>query len=252
MFYTVFFVEFAKFVRSSALHTSQIMRFFLIQLSVMCLLRFNGVSTQDVEFPLNNRENKSHSGNDTRKIQISSTTTTIQPDDDDPLFNKYPIDEDSLLCDETSDNLCEVTDHNDYPAEYIVKLIESGPLALQPFEYKMGDWNDLRSSEGCASSVRIMYPQVARDIDRHWHFIVNIGEFVQPIRVEKCLARAHKCANANFLREGVTSYCKQELGTIPLRSLDDDGKIREYNYRFPSYCKCELRIRRRKYQGTVW
>lgn len=224
------------------------MRQFVIQIFLFCVLRLGCVSTQDAEFPINDGNNKPRYGDYGDRESQNSSTKNI-----DLLYNKYQIDTANIFCD--SSNLCELGNHQDYPAEYIEQLIESDPLNIQPFVYKIGDWGDTRSTEGCASDVRIKYPKIARDTSHHWHFIVNIGEFLQPVRVETCTTLMNKCANDNFLRKGVTSFCKQEYGSVPLRSLDVDGNIREYDYTFPTYCKCELRMRRKstnKYQPKNW
>lgn len=198
----------------------------------------------DVEFPAdaNESDNSFLFGN----IDDSNSSPAPQLVDD-RVSIKLRIDAASAPCKNSSVNFCDSNVNQLYPARYIKELLERTPsrAALTPIHLSSSSQTVSADDSACASVRSIKYLKVARNTRHVWNFIINVGEFRQPIVIEECVART-VCPIQNFLRVGFTSICSQETRTIPLLSLDGSGIIREYDYRFPSHCRCKVQRRRPK------
>lgn len=223
------------------------MKRFAIQLLIMSIIQRSvnctaNTEADGVQFPddTNESDNNFLFGN----IADSVSSPSPQPVDD-RLSIKFRIDAASAPCRNSSVNFCDTNDNQLYPTHYIKELLESTPRRVPQTPIFLSSSSVKVSAEDneCASVRSIKYVKVARNTRHVWNFIINVGEFRQPILIEECLART-VCPIQNFLRVGYTSICSQETQTIPLLSLDENGVIREHDYRFPAHCRCKVRRRK--------
>lgn len=176
-----------------------------------------------------------------------SSSITSNATAEEPANIKYRIDAASAPCQKNTWNFCETNVRKVYPARYIRTLLDKTPEQYAHFENRISFGSDRPSDDDlCAAVKSIKYPQIARNTQHHWHFIINLPGYRQPIPVELCKEHFNKCLIDSFLRNAYGTYCKQMTRTIPLLSLDENGDIREFNYTFPSHCQCKLRRRTKR------
>lgn len=220
------------------------MKSWMIPLCLLCALLSSmagvTVASRDFEFPaeLDGVDSDFVFGNATATGTSVGGNATVEA----PVNIKFRIDAASAPCKQNKWNFCDATVRQEYPARYIRSLLTKAPEQYTHFENRMSLGTDQPSDDDlCASVKSIKYPQIARNTDHHWHFIINLPEFRQPIPVEVCKEHFSKCLIDSFLRTAYGTYCKQTTRSIPLLSLDVDGEIRVFNYTFPSHCQCKLK-----------
>lgn len=222
------------------------MKSWTIALCLLCALlsSMNGitVANSDYEFPA------ALDDVDGDFVFGIATGTSVGGNDtvEAPANIKFRIDAASAPCKQNEWNFCDATVRQEYPARYIRSLLNRAPELYTHLETRISFGTKKPSGDDlCASVKSIKYPQVALNTDHHWHFIINLPEFRQPIPVEMCKEHLSKCSIDGFLQAAYGTYCEQTTRSIPLLSLDVDGEIRVFNYTFPSHCQCKLYSKRR-------
>lgn len=185
---------------------------------------------QTIEFPIDDSDEDFLYGN------LIGSNSTNTPSDEDLDINKYRIDAANVSCDTSEDNFCESIHLNAYPNNHIKSLLERSPIRSSAYERKTP--NVTIQKNGCIHTSEMIYPVIAFTTQGEWRFIINVAEFLQPIRMDKCVQRQNQCLNNDLTFDGNVTYCKQDYKVVQLYSLNDNGDMKLFEYNFPSICRC--------------
>lgn len=165
----------------------------------------------------------------------------ITPDIDMKPKLRFRIDAENVPCANSSVRYCEEVSQQFYPSQHVMYLLEKSADAYAEFFNKVKTRDDFPESiELCDTHKQMVFPQIAKNVDSDWRFIINQPEYKQQIRVELCQKRSKQCHFGDSFPPGFVSTCTQKFAKIPLLSLNDDGEISEYEYEFPTHCQCDL------------
>lgn len=170
---------------------------------------------------------------------------------------KFRIDADDVPCESASLPFCEKLTNRAYPAKYVETILAKTDAQTYenyfnrtvPSDESIGVDERLGSDlslanrigvELCASYKRLIYPQLAMNIENDWRFVIQSQQSRQPIRVEICQNKNGKCKFSESFPKHYASKCVQKSTKVPLLSLGENGELVSYDYEFPSYCQCEL------------
>lgn len=160
---------------------------------------------------------------------------------------KFRIDAANVPCTNSTIPFCEDVNQRLYPSQYVETVLQKSPDLYTKFFNKLETRNDFTAPiDLCETYQRSIHPQLAMNVQNDWRFVINQPNYRQPIRVELCQKRTSKCQFSDSFPSGFVSSCTQKFTEIPLLSLDDDGEIQEFNYKFPSHCQCEMRKVKRR------
>lgn len=166
---------------------------------------------------------------------------------------KFRIDSDDVPCD-TSLPFCEKLINQAYPAKYVETILARTDAQTYksyfnktvPSDESLGiRISDDDPIELCKSFKRLIYPQLAMNVENDWRFVIQSHQSRQPIRVEICQKKNSKCLFSETFPNGYRSVCVQKNTKVPLLSLGENGELVSYDYEFPSFCQCELHYHRR-------
>uniref|UniRef100_A0A1B6JNK1 Spaetzle domain-containing protein n=1 Tax=Homalodisca liturata TaxID=320908 RepID=A0A1B6JNK1_9HEMI len=147
---------------------------------------------------------------------------------------------------------CESVD--EYPAEHVIKLLRKEPVFVRGFfqderrKYSIAD-DDVQDridisdeSPLCAAREHTVYPKMAKNIEGNWLFVINQDEYIQGVRVEKCL-NDRECSFPASLPNGYRSQCKQKYIYRKLVALNGTGQgVISDSFQFPSCCSCVIKL----------
>lgn len=211
----------------------------------------SGTPSRIVLFPDDNDEEASQNFEFSKQKQPQQTTNLHDKSDEKMEFR---IDSDDIPCVKTSLLFCEELTNRVYPTKYIEKILATADVqAYENYFNKTvpsDDSLDVRISDDvpielCRSFKRLIYPQVAMNVQNDWRFVIQSNQSRQPIRVEICQKKNSKCIFSETFPNGYVSACVQKNTKVPLLSLGENGELVSYDYEFPSFCQCELYYHRR-------
>nr|XP_023017493.1 protein spaetzle-like [Leptinotarsa decemlineata] len=93
----------------------------------------------------------------------------------------------------------------------------------------------------CASIVSTIYPQIGKNKNNKWKFIINQKEedgLVQGVLVETCRKPDKPCDILVDLPAGYTTSCKQKYIYRRLLALDGSGSVYPDSFQIPTACCC--------------
>lgn len=168
----------------------------------------------------------------------------------------FRIDSNNIPCMNTSLSFCEDLTNRVYPIKYVEKIL--AVVDTQKYENYFNKTipNDnligIRLSDSgpielCTSFKRLIYPQMAMNVENDWRFVIQSNQSRQAIRVEICQKKRGKCLFSESFPNGYVSSCVQKYTKVPLLSLGENGELVSYDYEFPSYCQCELHYKHRRF-----
>lgn len=166
---------------------------------------------------------------------------------------RFRIDATDLPCVNKTMIFCEEVANKAYPTKYVESVMSrSGTQIYENFFNKTIPNESLGirllSTDGpielCDSIQRLIYPQLAMNVQRDWRFVINQPSYRQPIRVEICHKKNSKCLFNESFPAGYVSSCVQKYAKVPLLSLGEDGQVTSYDYEFPSFCQCEIHLKK--------
>ncbi|XP_054270978.1 protein spaetzle-like [Macrosteles quadrilineatus] len=149
------------------------------------------------------------------------------------------------------DTFCESVE--EYPAEHVMRVLRKEPVVLRTFfqderkQFTLVDDVQDRidaSDENplCAAQEHTVYPKMAKNIEGNWLFVINHDEYVQGVRVEKCL-NDRECSFPASLPYGYRSQCKQKYIYRKLVALNGTGQgVISDSFQFPSCCSCVIKL----------
>lgn len=180
---------------------------------------------------------------------------TIHDDEFDGNM-KFRVDSNDLPCTNTSMPFCEELTNQAYPTKYVETILARTDAQTYKNYFNKTVPNDesldIRSGfsddspiELCRSFKRLIYPQLAMNVQNDWRFVIQSNQSRQPIRVEICQKKNSKCLFSETFPNGYVSRCVQKNTKVPLLSLGENGELVSFDYEFPSFCQCELHYHRR-------
>lgn len=172
-----------------------------------------------------------------------------------PKDSDLEINEAKLKCADPEETFCEKIDEDLYPSAYVENKLK------RTSKYYANYFNTIRSSsmpkldeelssrldkslstkvEFCESKIHTIYPKIAKNIENSWNFVINQPKYHQAIRIELCSQSDEPCLFSNLFPMGYKTKCTQKYMKQPLLSLDGSGNLKEYLYRVPSHCQCDI------------
>ncbi|XP_015903201.1 uncharacterized protein [Parasteatoda tepidariorum] len=90
----------------------------------------------------------------------------------------------------------------------------------------------------CPSEVHYGRPHRAKNRQGEWKVVVNVGEYTQTLRMEKCLASGNPC---KYVVSHMQSTCSQVFSYHRLLVFNKELGLHIDLFRVPSACTCHLR-----------
>ncbi|XP_046393347.1 uncharacterized protein LOC124161159 [Ischnura elegans] len=140
---------------------------------------------------------------------------------------------------------CESVDN--YPTEHVKVVLRKGGDTLKEFFGNDLLLNDTSISQRidstdentlCQSVEQVVYPKVAQNKDERWMYVVNQEEYIQGVRVEKCLRPGSECLLTSAFPLGYKTVCRQKYIYRRLLALNNNGEPQSDTFRLPSCCSC--------------
>lgn len=139
---------------------------------------------------------------------------------------------------------CEFTDN--YPSDYLTDVLKLEASAFK--EFFGNDDNEVvqridvnEDQQLCPSVEQIVYPKMAQNKEDKWLFVVNQDQYVQGVRVEKCLKADSECKFSESFPLGYKTSCQQKFIFRRLLALNEEGKTHTDSFRLPSCCACHVK-----------
>lgn len=189
-----------------------------------------GPASKTVLFPEDDQQNQSHRNKNNQNL-------------------KFRIDTNDIPCMNTTLSFCEELTNRAYPIGYVERILAKSDAqkyenyfnkTVSPDSLVSIRMTDDGPIELCNSFKRLIYPQLAMNIENDWRFVIQSSQSRQAIRVEICQKKRSKCLFSESFPNGYVSSCVQKHTKVPLLSLGESGELISYDYKFPSYCQCEL------------
>lgn len=198
-----------------------------------------GLPLKKVFFPIDSGENDEVFSN--ARINISKDKIEAIEDVDIKRKVTFRIDASNVPCANSTVHFCEKVGRQLYPSQYVKSVLQKNGDRYAEFFNQIKSRDDFpEPMDLCGTYKRIVYPEIAMNIDSDWRFIINTPDTRQQIRVELCQKRSSQCEFSESFPVGYASSCTQKFSKIPLLSIDDNGELSEYEYEFPSHCQCDL------------
>lgn len=176
------------------------------------------------------------------------------------------------LCAENHQTFC--TKNDDYPLEYIQKLLYKLPPEYERFFYPQevsrsskppeegpeveknagggvvgipyheDQYDEAESDdpiEMCDTYKKVIYPTSGTTQAGDGLFIFNTDDHKQGVHIEMCQNAGKSCDDFVILRNNYRSECKQQKIYRELLSLSPEGKPTTERFEFPASCTCVLR-----------
>ncbi|XP_071455593.1 uncharacterized protein [Hetaerina americana] len=140
---------------------------------------------------------------------------------------------------------CESTDN--YPSEYLKTVLKNEGEGLKEFfgnDLLLNDTtiaqriDSIDENPLCQSVEQVVYPKMAQNKEDKWLYVVNQDQYIQGVRVEKCLKPESECLLTASFPLGYKTTCRQKYIYRRMLALNDDGKALSDTFRLPSCCSC--------------
>ncbi|XP_026810479.1 uncharacterized protein LOC113552024 isoform X1 [Rhopalosiphum maidis] len=165
-----------------------------------------------------------------------------------PPTSESPLDD----CDLFGDNIC--LNVQAYPDLEIIESIEDTVNSRAAFQalikdpkYNISDSFDANISERridgnpevaiCQSKVAMARPKKARSTNGQWKYVVNTDEYVQTLRLEKCLKPETRCSHVSTKFK---STCHQVYNYHRLLTWDQFSGLTMDIFKVPTCCACHI------------
>lgn len=173
-------------------------------------------------------------------------------------------------CAENHQSFC--TKNDDYPLEYIQKLLHRLPPEYERFFYSKpaDDAHDVEKSAGgvvripigddqydeaerddpiemCDTYEKTIFPVSGTTQTGDGLFIFNTDDHKQGVHIEMCQDAGKACDDFVILRNNYRSECKQQKIYREMLSLSPQGKPITERFEFPASCTCVLRRVKKRY-----
>lgn len=169
---------------------------------------------------------------------------------------RFRIDSTDVPCTvHSSMSFCEEVENQAYPTKYVESILANADAQTFENYFNKTSTNetlkirllstDEEPVELCETFQRTIYPQLAMNVQRDWHFVINQPNYRQQIRVEICQKKKSKCLFNESFPNSYVSSCVQRYTKVPLLSLGANGSVVSYDYEFPSFCQCKLHSKKR-------
>ncbi|XP_037730979.1 protein spaetzle isoform X3 [Drosophila subpulchrella] len=139
------------------------------------------------------------------------------------------------------------TEVDDYPnlSKFKAKLEQTYAkffmTNIQPTDVSSRVGGDPADMYLCKSNSRVIFPKLGQKTDNTWELIVNDEEHKQGILIEECLGADKPCDFASNFPNHYQATCKQHYIQQTMVSIQGDD-VGQAPFRFPSCCKCALKI----------
>lgn len=183
------------------------------------------------------------------------------------------------VCAENHQTFC--TKNDDYPLEYIQKLLYKLPPEYERFFYPQGVPRNSKSpdeaaeveksagggiagnddqydvAEGddpiemCDTYEKVIYPTSGTTQTGDGLFIFNTDDHKQGVHIEMCQNAGKACDDFVILRNNYRSECKQQKIYRELLSLSPEGKPTTERFEFPASCTCVLRRVKKRFEAKL-
>lgn len=181
------------------------------------------------------------------------------------------------LCAENHQTFC--TKNDDYPLEYIQKLLYGLPPEYERYFYAQAvprsskppeEAPEVEKSAGvpfnedqydeaegddpiemCDTYEKIIYPTSGTTQTGDGLFIFNTDDHKQGVHIEMCQNAGKPCDDFVILRNNYKSECKQQKIYRELLSLSPQGKPITERFEFPASCTCILKRVKKKYEPKL-
>ncbi|XP_025424478.1 neurotrophin 1 [Sipha flava] len=165
-----------------------------------------------------------------------------------PPTSESPLDD----CDLFGDNIC--LDVQAYPDLEIIESIEDTANSRAAFQalikdpkYNISDSFDSNIPERridsnpedaiCQSKITMARPKKARSTNGQWKYVVNTDEYVQTLRLEKCLKPETRCSHVSTKFK---STCHQVYNYHRLLTWDQFSGLTLDIFKVPTCCACHI------------
>lgn len=170
------------------------------------------------------------------------------------------------LCAENHQTFC--TKNDDYPLEYIQKLLYKLPPEYERFfnpqprnskppedigdgeQYDAGTEGD-DPIEMCDTYDKVIYPTSGTTQSGDGLFIFNTDDHKQGVHIQMCQNAGKPCDDYVILRNNYRSECKQQKIYRELLSLSPEGKPTTERFEFPASCTCVLRRVKKTFEAKL-
>lgn len=176
-------------------------------------------------------------------------------------------------CAENHQTFC--TKNDDYPLEYIQKLLYKLPPEYERFFYPQDvsrsskpqttddvpryndadiyDDDEAQSDdiEMCDTFKKVIYPTSGTTQSGDGLFIFNTDDHKQGVHIEMCQNAGKPCDDFVILRNNYRSECKQQKIYRELLSLSPEGKPTTERFEFPASCTCVLRRVKKGFESKL-
>lgn len=130
----------------------------------------------------------------------------------------------------------------EYPMNHVARLLSQGDTSeIEGFfnvDLELTDRIEPGDGERlCIAKDTTVYPQIAKNKDNEWLFIVNQDKYAQGIIVEQCVNPGQECIFASSFPAGYRTECKQQHIYRKLLAVNETKLVTD-SFLLPSCCSC--------------
>lgn len=161
---------------------------------------------------------------------------------------QHRFDASNVHCeDENATSFCESVQNQLHFSQHVTALLQNTNnymayflQELKKIEIVMRSSADeeIELVESCDTRTHLFWPRAIPTGDYSWRYVVNEQRYPQAIRRKLCRGSCSKCKFDNMLPNGYFSICEQEHTTVPLLTLNNDGNLEWYPFKYASHCLC--------------
>ncbi|XP_067138184.1 uncharacterized protein [Centruroides vittatus] len=119
-----------------------------------------------------------------------------------------------------------------YTFEHYYGPVSYGITRSEPMDY------GVRGGFVCPSEITYSKPHRAKNTEGKWKVIINVAEFTQMLRLEKCLRPGGSC---NYVSEQFQSTCSQIYSYHRLMVFDKQKGLHVDVFKMPTGCSCFIK-----------
>lgn len=119
-----------------------------------------------------------------------------------------------------------------YTFEHYYGPMNYGVTRSEPMDY------GIRGGFACPSEITYAKPHRAKNTGGKWKVIINVAEFTQMLRLERCLRPGGNC---NYISDQLQSSCSQIYSYQRLMVFDKQKGLHVDVFRMPTGCSCFIK-----------